>query len=103
MKYVHTVFFTCKPEVSAAERKAQLDDAQWLLGAIPTVKFIRSGLRDTAMQREVSMTDFDIGLTVVFDNKAAYEVYADHPLHMDYIARHKKSWAGIKVCDFIAD
>lgn len=99
MRYVHCVYFTCKPDTPAAAIDAQIVDAGELLGKIPTVQLVRSGRRDEAMQREVSDREFHIGLVVICDNKADYEVYAEHPLHMDYIARHKANWAKIRVFD----
>lgn len=102
MNYVHCVFFTCHPHTPAADVDAQIADAQSLLAGIPTVRLVRSGRRDTTMQRDVNVTDYEIGLTVLFDDKAGLQVYADHPLHVDYVARHKKNWQSIRVYDFEA-
>lgn len=102
MAYVHCVFFTCKPETAASAVDAQIADAKNLLAQIPTVRGVQSGRRDTAMQREVSVTDFDIGLVVKYDDKAGYQIYADHKLHMDYIGRHKTMWSRVRVFDYEA-
>lgn len=102
MKYVHCVFFTCKPGTPAAAIEAQIADGQELLAKIPTIRLLRTGRRDADMQREVSITDFEIGLVVMCDDKPNYEVYADHPLHMEYIRRHKAIWDRVRVCDYEA-
>ncbi|MCL2330318.1 MAG: Dabb family protein [Phycisphaerae bacterium] len=101
MTYVHCVFFTCKAGTPANAIAAQIADAQELLGKIPTVRVICSGGRDIEANRPVSVTDFDIGLVVIYDNKADYQVYADHPLHMEYLKRHKENWEQLRVFDYI--
>jgi len=55
------------------------------------------------MNREVSVTDFDLGLVVLFDNKAGHDVYADHPLHLEYIKRHRQHWERIRVFDYLSE
>ncbi len=100
MAYVHCVFFTYKPETPATAIEAQAADAGDMLGQIPTVRIIHSGRRDVDQQRPVSVTDFDLGLTVICDDKAGYQVYADHPLHMQYIGKHKNIWDRIRVMDY---
>jgi hypothetical protein len=103
MSYVHMVFFTFKSEVSDIDIKAQIEDGQQLLGRIETVRRLETGLRDEAMQREVSVTDFQVGLTVIFDDKAGYQVYADHPQHTEYVNRNKGKWEKIAVYDYMTD
>lgn len=102
MKYVHSVYFSCRPDTPAAQIDAQVDDARNLLGRIPSVRLVRSGRRDPAMQRDVNVTDFDIGLTVLFDDAAGLKLYADHPLHLEYVGKYKPNWQGIRVLDYEA-
>ncbi|HQE26679.1 MAG TPA: Dabb family protein [Phycisphaerae bacterium] len=102
MKYVHCVFFSCKPETADADIEAQIADAQNLLGHIPTVRLVRSGRRDATMQRDVNVKDYDIGLTVLFDDKAGLQTYADHPLHLEYVGKYKQNWAAFRVFDLTA-
>ncbi len=102
MRYIHVVCFTLKPGTPDDRLRAQIADADALLAGIPTVRMVRSGPRDQTMQRPVSVTDFDIGLVVVFDDKAGYEVYADHPLHLEYVQRHRDGWSRVAVIDFQA-
>lgn len=101
MNYIHCVFFTCKPNTADEAIQAQIDDGQELLAKIPSVKLLRTGRRDIDMQREISVTDYEIGLVVMCDDKAGYNVYANHPLHLEYILRHKPIWNRVRVCDYI--
>ena len=103
MNYVHCVFFTCKPGTPAADIDAQVADGQELLARVPTVRLLRTGRRDPEMIRQVSITDFDIGLVVMCDDKAGYQVYADHPLHMEYIKRNREIWDRVRVCDYACE
>ncbi|MGQ9651474.1 MAG: Dabb family protein [Phycisphaerae bacterium] len=102
MTYVHCVFFTLKPGTPQSEIDAQVVDGRELLARIPTVRRLETGRRDETMNREVSVTDFDLGLVVLFDNKAGHDVYADHPLHLEYIKRHKPHWERIRVLDYLS-
>lgn len=100
--YVHAVFFTIKPGVSDADVDALVGDAYELLAKIPTVRRIQSGRRDHQMTREVNDQLFEVGLVVHFDDKAGHDVYQNHELHLQYIARNKEKWAGVRVNDFVA-
>jgi hypothetical protein len=102
MNYVHSVYFTCKPQTSPAQIGAQIADAQNLLCQIPSVRLVRSGRRDPAMRRDVNITDFDIGLTVHFDDPAGLKLYADHPLHLEYVGKYKPNWQQVRVFDYQA-
>ncbi|MDM8008214.1 MAG: Dabb family protein [Phycisphaerae bacterium] len=102
MAYVHCVFFTLKPDTPESEIDAQIAGGQELLAGIPTVRRLETGRRDETMNRDVSVTDFDLGLVVLFDDKAGHDVYADHPLHLEYIKRYKPQWAGIRVFDCLS-
>lgn len=102
MTYVHCVFFTLKPGTPQSEIDAQVVSGRELLARIPTVRRLETGRRDETMNREVSVTDFDLGLVVLFDNKAGHDVYADHPLHLEYIKRHKPHWEKIRGFDYLS-
>ncbi|HPD31021.1 MAG TPA: Dabb family protein [Phycisphaerae bacterium] len=102
MAYVHCVFFTLKPGTPQSQIDAQVVGGRELLARIPTVRRLETGRRDETMCREVSVTDFDLGLVILFDDKAGHDVYADHPLHLEYIKRHKARWARIRVFDYLS-
>jgi hypothetical protein len=102
-KYVHAVFFTCKDGTPDAEIDALIADGNDLLGRIPTVRRVDTGRRDPEATREVNVTDYHVGLVVYFDDRAGHDVYADHPNHLEYVAKHKDHWAKVRVLDFIAE
>lgn len=53
--------------------------------------------------REIVDNSYDVGLCVVLENAAAHDVYQQHPLHLQFIARNKAAWQRIQVYDFLAD
>ena len=103
MPYIHCVYFTCRQGTSPADIAAQTADATALLARIPSALDVTSGLRDETVNRDVSDTDYDIGLVVSFDDKQGYDAYSSHPLHLEYISKHKGKWAKVRVYDFVAD
>ena len=103
MAYIHCVFFTFKPRTPPAEIEAQIASGRELLAKVPTVARLETGHRDETMNRDVSVTDFELGLVVFFDDKAGHDVYATHPLHMEYISRHKACWTRVRVFDYVSE
>lgn len=100
--FVHVVFFDLKPGTSPAASDKLVEDAYRLLAKIPTVRRLDSGPRVLEMQREVNDQTFSIGLAVYFDDKAGHDVYATHPLHVDFIEQNKEHWGKVRVFDFVA-
>ncbi|OUW15642.1 MAG: hypothetical protein CBD18_08590 [Opitutales bacterium TMED158] len=96
---VHTVFFTFTESSDEADVQACADDARNLLGKIETVKALYIGSPADTEIRPVSVRDFDLCLTVIFDSIADHDVYQTHPLHDEFIANNKEHWGKVSVCD----
>ena len=101
-KYVHAVYFTCKPGTPDSEIDALVADGYALLSKVPSVRLVDSGRRDSDALRDVNVTDYDVGLIVYFDDRAGHDLYADHPKHLEYVEKHKAHWATVRVYDFVA-
>ena len=101
-KYVHAVFFTAKPDTPAGEIDALIQDGHDLLAKIPCVRRLQTGRRDPAAVREFNDKEYTVGLLVLFDDKQGYDEYEAHPLHQQYVEKHKPHWADVRVCDFVA-
>jgi hypothetical protein len=43
---------------------------------------------------------YDVGLCVVFEDRAGHDFYQTHPLHLEFIAKHKPNWERIRAMDF---
>lgn len=97
--FTHVVFFWQKPGTPATEREALLSDCHSLLAKVPGVKHLWAG--PAAMTpREVVDNSYDIGLCVVFNDRAGHDVYQKHALHEQFVAKHKPHWERVQVYDF---
>ena len=97
--FVHVVYFWMNPGSTDAQRKQLVDDCNAYLGKIPTVRHLWSG-RPAMTPRDVVDNSYDVGLCVVLDDAAGHDVYQEHPLHKEFIARNKPSWERVQVYDF---
>jgi hypothetical protein len=100
--YVHSVYFTYKPQISEDEIDVLIADVYELLAHIPVVRKIDAGRRDPDAEREVNLKDFHVGLTVYFDDRQSHDEYQLHDNHKTFITRHKDNWASVRVFDFIS-
>ena len=94
--FVHAVFFTCKPSTPPTQIELLAKDCRSMLAQIPSVRLLKAGRREESMTREVNDTAYHVGLVVHFDDMSGYRIYADHPFHMDFIAKHKDHWANVR-------
>lgn len=97
--FIHTVFFWLNENAPAGAEEQLAGDCLRLLGKIPDVKAIHAG-RPANTPREVVDNSYAVGLTVILTSKKAHDVYQDHPLHHEFIARNKPHWKRVQVYDF---
>ena len=95
----HVVLFWFNPTAPSEHRQAVVADCTALLSKIPTVKHITAGVA-AGTPRDVVDNSYDVGLSVVFDDVAGLDVYQVHPLHKEFLARHKQHFARVLVYDF---
>ena len=97
--FVHIVLFWLKPGTPDAAREQIESDCESLLKGISTVRQLWAG-RPAMTPREVVDNSYDVGLCVVLDDAAGHDVYQEHPLHKEFIARNKPNWQRVQVYDF---
>ncbi len=97
--FTHVVLFWLKPDAPEGAAKAIVADCYTLLKAVPTVRHLWAGT-PAGTDRPVVDNSYAVGLNVVLDDRAGHDVYQSHPLHLEFIARHKSSWARVQVFDF---
>ena len=51
------------------------------------------------LQREVNVRDWDVGLHIVFESRAAHDTYQTAPDHLKFIAENKPTWKQVRVFD----
>lgn len=97
--FVHAVYFWMNPDAPDDARMQLVEDCNTFLGRIPTVRNLWAG-RPAMTPREVVDNSYDVGLLVVIDDNAGHDVYQEHPLHKEFIARNKPHWKRVQIYDF---
>src|SRR5262245_25594873 len=88
---IHDVFFRLKDR-SPAARQALLAACDKYLAPSPGVVFYAAGVVDNELDRPVNDRDWDVGLHVIFESRAAHDAYQTHPEHLKFIAENKENW-----------
>lgn len=95
--FVHTVYFWLRPDLTEAEKAAFVERGT-ALTRIAAVKHGWFGVpADT--DRPVIDRTYSYGLTLVFDDKAAHDVYQVDAAHTHFLEL-KDSWTLVKIYDF---
>ena len=97
--FVHVVYFWTKDGTPDSAKQQLVEDCRKYLGDIPTVRHLWTG-RPAMTPRDVVDNSYDVGLCVVLDDSAGHDVYQEHPLHKEFIARNKPNWKRVQVYDF---
>ena len=97
--FVHVVCFWLSPSAPEGARQQLAADCNTDLARIPGVRHVWAG-RPAMTPRDVVDNSYDVGLCVVLDDAAGHDVYQQHPLHKEFIARNKPHWKRIQIYDF---
>ena len=94
----HDVYFELVDSSSRA-RQRLIDSCYEKLEPIPGITFFAAGNRDEQLSRPVNDQAFHVGLHVYFADRAAHDVYQDHPDHLAFIEENKDNWRSVRVFD----
>jgi hypothetical protein len=94
----HDVFFTLKESTPEARKKLVEACKRYLSDHDGTV-FFAAGARGEEFSRPVNDRDWDVGLHIVFKNKAAHDKYQDSPKHKQFIAENENTLKKVRVFD----
>ena len=94
----HDVYFTLRDASPEAKQKLVEACRRHLTGHEGTV-FFAAGVRADEMAREVNDKGYDVSLHVYFRDKAAHDVYQEHPRHTQFIAEMNANWKTVRVFD----
>ena len=97
----HSVFFELKND-DAASVQALVDGCYEYLAPHDGIVFFAAGARHLAYQRDVNDLDFDVALTIVFENTAAQDAYQVTQPHLQFIDEFNENWASVRVFDSLA-
>ena len=94
----HMVYFTLA-EKTPENRQKLIDACKKYLTGHEGVVFFGVGKVAEGLDREVNIRDWDVGLHLVFKNRAAHDKYQTHPRHLQFIEAGKPLWKSVKVFD----
>jgi hypothetical protein len=94
----HNVYFTLHDKSPAARQKL-VDACHKYLNDHPGIVFYAAGILADAYNRPVNDMDFDVGLHVIFADRASHDAYQTAPRHLEFIAENKAAWKQVRVFD----
>lgn len=98
---VHNVYFTLN-ESNAANRQKLIDACKKYLVHHPGVIYFAVGTVSD-LSRPVNDRDWDIGLHVIFQDRAAHDQYQPSAPHVKFIEDNRASWKQVRVFDTDAE
>ena len=93
----HAVYFSLKDRSAAAVEKL-LGSCRTHLTDHPGTVFFSVGTC-APYDRQVNDRDFDVALFLVFESRAAHDVYQASPRHETFIAENATNWSKVRVFD----
>lgn len=94
----HNVYFYLNEDVTE-EEKAQFEDGLRELLSIEEIYKSEIGTPGSTPDREVTDHSFGYSIFTWFETMDDYDVYAEHPVHLDFIDEYNHLWAEVKVYD----
>jgi hypothetical protein len=98
---VHNVYFSLV-DGSPAAREQLVAACRRYLPNHPGIVFFACGERCAELSREVNDRDWDVGLHIIFKDRAAHDFYQDTESHHAFIAENRGNWARVRVFDSLA-
>lgn len=99
--YVHSVIFYVKKDAPKGTVSELISDCHKLLAKVPSVRGVWAGQPADKYTPKVTVTDYQVGLLVLFDNYDGLKTYLDHELHTQYVEKHGKHIEKVLVYDFV--
>lgn len=94
----HMVYFTLNDNSPAAVDRL-IAACRHYLSDHPGTTLFAVGTRVPDLTRDVNDQDFDVALQVVFEDRAAHDVYQTHERHLSFIEENKSNWRQVRVFD----
>lgn len=93
----HNVYFALN-ESTPANRQKLVDACNKYLAKHPGTVFYGVGTV-CDLDRPVNDRDFDVGLHLIFKDRASHDAYQVAPLHEQFIAENRANWKKVRVFD----
>lgn len=98
----HNVFFTLIDN-SPAKVRELVESCKRYLTIQPGIVYFACGALEPELARPVNDRGFDVGLHVVFINRAAHDRYQEDEAHNQFIAENKPNWKQVRVFDTLVE
>jgi hypothetical protein len=97
-RLAHNVFFKLKDD-SPAKVAELVAACKKYLNVQPGIVFFAAGTLCADLTRDVNVRDWDVGLHLVFVDKAAHDAYQDDATHNKFIDENRANWEAVRVFD----
>jgi hypothetical protein len=97
----HNVYFTLIDGSPAACERLQMACRKYLAPHTGIVWF-GCGNRAVELNRDVNDHEFDVGLHIVFQDRAAHDAYQVSADHQRFIDENRSNWKRVRVFDSVA-
>lgn len=97
-RLMHNVFFKLK-DATPAHIDALVQACHQYLNVQAGIVFFAAGKLCPDLARDVNDRDWDVGLHILFVDKAAHDAYQVDPLHVRFVEENKANWARVRVFD----
>lgn len=94
----HSVYFYLNEGVTE-EEKEQFENGLAELLSIEEIYKSEIGVPGETEERDVTDHSFGYSIFTWFETLEDYDVYAEHPVHLDFIDKYNHLWADVKVYD----
>ncbi|MEN0051527.1 MAG: Dabb family protein [Bacteroidota bacterium] len=97
-KFIHTVFFWMKEDMTEAEHE-QFQAGLQSLSKVESVKRFHWGKPAGSENRDVVDHSYDYALIIHFADQAGHDAYQPHEIHQAFVANNSSLWTQVKVYD----
>ena len=99
--FVHSVYFTLRPDLQPAERERFIAGVQSLVG----IETVRQGFIGVpaATDRPIIVRDYSYALIVLFDDQNGHDHYQTHPVHDRFRDECAPFWTSVRIYDALTD
>jgi len=98
MALMHNVFFTLRDKSPTAIEKL-VESCKKYLTVQPGIVVFSVGPRDPDLTRDVNVQDWEVGLHILFKDRASHDAYQDDAEHVKFVEENKAGWAKVRVFD----
>ena len=99
---VHNVYFALN-DPSPAAVESLVGACKKYLVKHPGVVYFAVGTLCRELRRPVNDLEFDVGLHVVFKDKASHDLYQEAATHKQFIEENRPNWKKVRVFDDVAE